>query len=102
MIGCAGCLYYLGHQHVRKAKLNLVDLAGSERHGKVGKRVLEKLVCAPFFVTYNDDDNVGTVMKFHIQYLLCIFLVGANLAYLPTYVKANLFSFCQKETIPHL
>ena len=23
----------LGHQHIRKAKLNLVDLAGSERHG---------------------------------------------------------------------
>ena len=26
----------LGHQHIRKAKLNLVDLAGSERHGKTG------------------------------------------------------------------
>ena len=26
----------LGHQHLRKAKLNLVDLAGSERHGKTG------------------------------------------------------------------
>ena len=25
----------LGHQHIRKAKLNLVDLAGSERHGRV-------------------------------------------------------------------
>ena len=25
----------LGHQHIRKAKLNLVDLAGSERHGKL-------------------------------------------------------------------
>ena len=24
----------LGHQHIRKAKLNLVDLAGSERHGR--------------------------------------------------------------------
>ena len=24
----------LGHQHIRKAKLNLVDLAGSERHGE--------------------------------------------------------------------
>ena len=31
------CPLGLGHQHVRKAKLNLVDLAGSERHGKVGK-----------------------------------------------------------------
>ena len=28
----------LGHQHIRKAKLNLVDLAGSERHG--GSHVL--------------------------------------------------------------
>ena len=24
----------LGHQRIRKAKLNLVDLAGSERHGE--------------------------------------------------------------------
>ena len=39
---------YLGHQHVRKAKLNLVDLAGSERHGKVGERVLENLVKVSF------------------------------------------------------